>query len=152
MLDEKGKKKVCGTKSMSAKDRVTAFVCTNADGSDEVPFSIIRKSANPRHFRLGQPAVRHFSQKNSWYDAVVFRCWFFDLFFSIFEKTSLLVALLMDNCRALDPDLTGIREQVKNFRFATKLQLPPSANGFGFHRIVEDSVQAHIAPRDDEGY
>jgi len=31
-----------GTKLMKAKDRVTLYVCTNADGSDFVPLSIIR--------------------------------------------------------------------------------------------------------------
>lgn len=52
-----GRKSVMGTKCMKSNDRLTAFVCTNADGSDRVEFPLIGKFKNPRCFRLGLPAV-----------------------------------------------------------------------------------------------
>lgn len=37
-----------GTKGMKAKDRVSAYMCTNASGTAKVDMSIIGKSNNPR--------------------------------------------------------------------------------------------------------
>ena len=42
---------------MGAKDRVSAFVCTNEIGSLKLPMASIGKSANLRCFRARQPAV-----------------------------------------------------------------------------------------------
>ncbi len=51
------KKTLRGTRQMSAKDRITAYVCTNADGSEKLPLAIIGTAKNPRCFRLGHPPV-----------------------------------------------------------------------------------------------
>ncbi|CAN0298812.1 unnamed protein product, partial [Pylaiella littoralis] len=54
-----------GTKGMKAKDRVSAYMCTNATGSGKVPMSIIGKSKNPRCFRKAPPPIKYFSQANA---------------------------------------------------------------------------------------
>ena len=135
VLESEGKKSVRGTKAIKAKDRVTAFCCTNADGTDKVEFSIIGKSKNPRCFRSGEPAVRYFSQKNAWSDAEVFRSWFYDLFLPhIRKRTSAPVALLMDNCGAHGSDLHDCREQVTIF------PLPPNCTSI--HQPMDMGVIA----------
>ncbi len=50
---------------MSAKDRTTAYVCSNADGSEKLPLAIIGTAKNPRCFRLGSPPVPYFSNKTA---------------------------------------------------------------------------------------
>eukprot|EP00171_Calliarthron_tuberculosum_P023873 IDg23873t1 len=90
----------------------------HCDGTDKVPFSIIGKSRTPRCFRNGAPAIRYFSQKNAWCDAVVFRSWFNDLFLThIRKKTSLPVALLMDNCGAHGSDVAEGGNKLQFFLF-----------------------------------
>lgn len=71
MLGE-NKRPLRGTKEMGAKDRVIAFVRTNATGSLTLPMGIIGKSANPRCFRTGQPSVPYFNHPNAWPDTVTF--------------------------------------------------------------------------------
>lgn len=66
-------KLVRGTKSMEAKYIVTAYVCTNADGSKKLPLALIRKFQNSRCFRLGQSAVPYFNHENAWYDIAPFK-------------------------------------------------------------------------------
>ena len=50
VLTGENKKPLRETKEMSSKDRVSAFVYTNAIGSLKLPMAIIGKSANPRCF------------------------------------------------------------------------------------------------------
>lgn len=73
VLQAEGKRSVRGLKSMHAKDRITAYICTNADDTDKVPLSLIGKDKNPRCFRLERPHVTYFSQKNAWSDTVTFQ-------------------------------------------------------------------------------
>ena len=70
------KKSVRGTKAMKAKDRITAYVGTNADGTCKLLMAIIGKPMYPRCFRLGKPPVPYFSQCNAWSDSVTFKKWF----------------------------------------------------------------------------
>ena len=57
-----------GTKLMKAKDRVTVYVCTNGDGTDLVPLSIIGSAKNPRCFRNGRKKLKYYNQKKAWSD------------------------------------------------------------------------------------
>lgn len=55
-------KSVRGTKAMRAKDRITAFVCTNGIGT-KLPLAIIGKPKNPRYVRIAKPPIPYLSQK-----------------------------------------------------------------------------------------
>lgn len=113
VLESEGRRTVRGIKAMKAKDRITAFVCTNADGSQKVDMSIIGKAQNPRCFRMGKPHVPYFSQKNAWADNVVFKRWFSEVFLPHVRKTtSRPVALVMDNCGPHGADISDSRGQV----------------------------------------
>jgi hypothetical protein len=48
-----------GTKGMKAKDRITAFICTNASGKQKLPLSVIGSSKNPRCFGKKSKPVRN---------------------------------------------------------------------------------------------
>ncbi len=105
---------------MSSKDRITAYVCTNADGSKKVPLAIIGKSKNPRCFRLGLPPVHYFSNKTAWSNSETFKQWFTSVFLPhIRSCTSKKVALLVDNASS-HFNLHDIREQV------VVIPLPPN--------------------------
>jgi len=49
-----------GNKLMKAKDRVTIYVCTNADGSDKVPLVMIGKAKKPRCFHNRRTKLKYF--------------------------------------------------------------------------------------------
>ena len=66
------RKSLRGIKAMKAKDRVTAFVCTNATGTQKLPMAIITTAKQHRCFKIRAPAVPYFQQKNAWADAVAF--------------------------------------------------------------------------------
>ena len=107
------KKSIRGTKSMKSKDRVTAFVCTNACGSEKLPMAIIGKSQKPRCFRNQQPPVPYFSRRNAWADGVTFRRWFWEIFMPhVRGKTNKKVALVMDNCGPHGSDVGDPNGQV----------------------------------------
>ena len=55
-------------KSMNAKDRLTAFVCSNATGTQKLPMAIIGTTKQPRCFKTRAPTVPYFRQNNSWTD------------------------------------------------------------------------------------
>jgi len=87
-----------GTKLMKAKDRVTIFVTTNADGSDMPPLSIIGKSKNPRCFKNRQKKLRYYNQKKAWSDSKVFAQWWEWFQNYIRNRTNEKVLLILDNC------------------------------------------------------
>lgn len=121
ITEEENRKTIRGTKAMKSKDRITAYVCTNGDGSRKLPMAIIGKAKNPRCFRLGQPPVPYFSQKNSWSDTLTFKRWFYEVFLPFIRKaTSRPCVLLMDNCGPHGTDLKDSRNQV------TIMTLPPN--------------------------
>lgn len=114
------RKSVRGTKAMRAKDRVTAYVCTNATGV-KVPMAIIGKAKSPRCFRIETPPVTYFSQRNAWSDSATFKQWFYNIFLPFVRRfTSRPVALVMDNCGPHGTDLNDPQEQVNI------LTLPPN--------------------------
>ena len=65
---------------MKVKDRITAYVGTNADRTCKLPMAIIGTPMNPRCLRLGKPPVPYFSQRNAWSESVTFKKWFYNLF------------------------------------------------------------------------
>ena len=54
-----------GTKGMKAKDRLSAYMATNATDTAKVPMSIIGKSKNPHCFRKGPFPIKYVSQANA---------------------------------------------------------------------------------------
>lgn len=73
VLEAESKRALRGIKAMRAKDRVTAYICTNADGSDKVDLTIIGKAKNPSCLRVKRPHVTYIIQKSAWSDTVTFR-------------------------------------------------------------------------------
>ena len=57
---------------MKSEDRITAYLCTNATGSDKVPLGIIGTANNPRAFRIAPCPVAYFSNKTAWSDGITF--------------------------------------------------------------------------------
>ena len=101
-----------GTKQIDVKDRITAYVCTNADGSRKLPMAVIGKAANPRCFRLGTPPVPYFSNKTAWSHTATFRKWFNYIFLPhVRGVTSGRVALIVDNASSHN-ELRDLRGQV----------------------------------------
>lgn len=120
ILSYENKKTLRGTKAMGAKDRITAYVCTNADGSQKLPMAIIGKAAKPRCFRLGAPAVPYFSNSTAWSNTGTFRKWFNYVFLPHVRKvTSKPVALVVDNASSHN-ELKDMRGQV------SVIDLPPN--------------------------
>ena len=58
----KNRKTARGTKSVHFKDRVSAFMCANADGSAKVDMAIIGKAKTPRCLRDGDCPLKYYSQ------------------------------------------------------------------------------------------
>ena len=73
-------------------NRVTCFVCTNADGSHKIPTTVVGKTKNPAAFQaanVGQPnntsrfrglPLPYYNQQKGWADKVVLRRWFQEVF------------------------------------------------------------------------
>eukprot|EP00171_Calliarthron_tuberculosum_P005173 IDg5173t1 len=117
---KENKKTIRGTKQMGAKDRVTAYLCANADGSGKVPIAIIGKAKNPRCFRLGRPPVAYFNNRTAWSDGATFQKWFTFVFLPFVQKkTTKKVALLVDNASS-HSNLSNSQEQV------SIIALPPN--------------------------
>ncbi|CAN0079347.1 unnamed protein product, partial [Laminaria digitata] len=60
-----GRQTARDTKDMGPRDRVSAYVCSNATGSAKVPVSIVAAPKNPRSFRGRACPVKYFSQTSS---------------------------------------------------------------------------------------
>lgn len=102
-----------GTKDMKAKDRLSAYVCTNATGSAKVPLAIIGKSETPRCFRHKQPPVKYFQQANAWPDGVTLLNWWNDVFLPYARcHTHEPVLLIMDGGGSAHSELVDGRGQV----------------------------------------
>jgi hypothetical protein len=90
--------KLSGNKK--AKDRITALVATNMDGSDKRPLLIIGKSKQPRCFRgIAHLPLPYTHNKNAWMTSTIFHDWLVAL-----EKDMATqkrnIALVIDNCAA----------------------------------------------------
>ena len=106
---------------MKAKDRITAYVCTNASGTLKLPMAVIGTAKTSRCFKLKSPFLPYFHQKNAWSETQTFKRCYFNVFLPLIRKhTSDKVILLMDNCGPHGTDLQDAREQV------TILTLPPN--------------------------
>ncbi len=103
ILNVENKNYLRGTKKMKAKDRVTAYIGTNADGSAKVPISIIGVSRNPRAFKGGEPACKYFHSKKAWSNPLLFQQWLDEVFVPhVCRQPSRKVALLIDNASSHD--------------------------------------------------
>lgn len=117
VLDGNDKSKLRLNKNMKAKDRISAYVCTNATGTLRVPLAIIGKAGSPRCFQKGSPAVAYFSQKNAWSDLATFRRWYDHVFLPfVRQRTSRRVALVMDTCGPHGSDIQLFNEQISFYR------------------------------------
>jgi hypothetical protein len=90
----------CGTKLMQAKDCVTLYITTNADGTDKVPLSMIGKPKEPRCF-IDQHhllPMKYYSQKKAWSNSTVFLKWRNNFLLHICWRTYQPVFLIVDNC------------------------------------------------------
>lgn len=102
-----------GTKGMKAKDRVSAYMCTNATGTAKVPMAIIGRAKNPRCFRSSPSPLTYFPQANAWSDSATFKKWWLEVFIPFIRKwTHEPVLLLMDGC-ASHGDLVDPRGQIE---------------------------------------
>ena len=59
------RKTAMGRKAMKAKDRVPAYMCTNATGTGTVPIAIIGKFKGPRCFRATPCPIRYLARANA---------------------------------------------------------------------------------------
>ena len=100
--------------SKKAKDRITAMVAVNMDGTDKRPLFIIGKSKQPRCFRgIPQLPVPYTSSANTWMTASIFRQWLVE-FNRDMTKQNRHVALV-DNCAAHPKDSADGLSHVKLF-------------------------------------
>lgn len=106
---------------MEAKDRSTAYVCTNEDGLYKLPMPVIGKSLHPRCFTLFFTRCTYFNQKYPWLDTTTFTRWFNEIFLPLIRKTpSKLVVLLMETYSPHSDNLGENRGPV------TMLPFPPN--------------------------
>lgn len=84
-----------GVKAMQAKDRVTAYVATNATGTRKVPLSLVGTARSPRCFKLRDSPVRYFCQANAWSDVRVFKEWWSWLFLPYVRSVTTNKVLLL---------------------------------------------------------
>ena len=109
-----------GSKLMKAKDRVTIYVCTNADGTDKVPLSMIGKPKQPRCFVNRTLEMKYYSQRSAWSDTVTFKKWWKFFRRHIRTRTGKKVLLILDNCGLHGEELIDPTGQV------TVIFLPPN--------------------------
>ena len=101
-----------GSKSMYFKDRLSAYMCCNADGTAKVDMAIIGKAKEPRCFKDGASPLKYFSQSNAWSDSATFLKWWREVFLPFVRRfTHEPVLLLMDGCSS-HGDLVDDRGQV----------------------------------------
>ena len=60
-----------GSKTMNAKDCITLYIFTNADGLDKYPLVMIGKAKKPICFCKGKK-LTYYAQKKVWSDGVTF--------------------------------------------------------------------------------
>ena len=90
--------KLSGTKKI--KERLTALVATNMDGTDKRPLLVIGKSKQPRCFRgLTSLPLSYTSNKNAWMTAEIFSNWLRELDREMAKKKR-KIAIVIDNCAA----------------------------------------------------
>lgn len=101
-----------GVKGMQAKDRVTAYMATNATGTRKVPLSFIGTAKSPRCFKLRDSPVRYFCQSNAWSDVRVFKEWWSWLFLPYVRSVTTNKVLLLVGSHSSHADLVDPNGQV----------------------------------------
>lgn len=123
-----------GTKDMHFKDRLSAFMCTNASGTDKVEMVIIGKAKNPRCFEKNKCCLKYFQQANAWADTATFRKWWLEVFLPHIRRTTHRpVLLLMDGCSSHE-DLEDDKGQV------TVMVYPPNCTSV--HQPMDQGIIA----------
>lgn len=130
-----------GIKGMKAKDRITLIMATNADGSHIFPSTVIGSAQNPRAFNLRKCPLPYLSQSKAWNDGVTDLSQVVHKGFlpQIRRKTSLEVALIMDNASSHGTALIDPIGQVKLFF------LPPNCTSV--HQPMDYGIIAAIKSR-----
>lgn len=106
------RKTVRGSKGMTFKDRLSAIMCCNADGTAKVDPAIIGKAKEPRCLKGQECPLPYFSQANAWSDTATFRKWWREVFLPFVRRfTHEPVLLLMDGCSS-HADLVDDLKQV----------------------------------------
>ena len=99
--------KLSGVKK--AKERLTALLTANMNGSDKRKHFVIGKSAKPRCFKgVKSLPVVHKANKNAWMTAQLFEDWLKD-FDREMDKNNRKVCLLLDNCSAHYVDTSNLK-------------------------------------------
>ncbi|XP_069179527.1 tigger transposable element-derived protein 7-like [Procambarus clarkii] len=64
------------------KDRLSAMMCANADGTDRITCAIVGKSKKPRALQhcMDRLPVKYYDSKNAWFTQEIFLSWFHDVF------------------------------------------------------------------------
>ena len=102
-----------------SKERITAMVCANMDGSEKLPLMVIGKFERPRCFKNVKtlPVAYKFNKK-AWMTSVIFTDWLRKLDRQ-FTAQRRKVLMLVDNCPA--------HPHLQNFNSINLMFLPPNA-------------------------
>ena len=112
LSNSENRKTARGSKGMTFKDRLSAIVCCNADGTANVELAIIGKAKEPRCLRGVECALPYFSRANAWSDTATFLKWWREVFLPFVRRfTHEPVLLLMDGCSS-HAELVDDRGQV----------------------------------------
>ncbi|ELT90244.1 hypothetical protein CAPTEDRAFT_28290, partial [Capitella teleta] len=107
-----------------ARDRITALVANNMDGSDKQPLLIIGKSLNLRCFRgIAHKPLPYKANKNAWMTGELFRVWLKELNCEMRVQRRNVV-MIVDICSAHPQDNT---DKLSNVRL---MFLPLNATSF----------------------
>ena len=95
-----------GSKSLTAKDRVTLVMCVNATGTCKIDPLMIGSSKEPRCFRIGRCPIPYKHQSKAWLDRNVYRHWWQNVLLPhVRQWTTEKVALIMDGFSGHDSSL-----------------------------------------------
>jgi hypothetical protein len=101
-----------------SKERVTAMVCANADGSDKSPLLVIGKFQNPRCFKgIKQLPTQYEANRKAWMNSELFTSWL-RKFDQKMHRQKRKVLMVVDNCPA--------HPRVLNLKATELVFLPPN--------------------------
>ena len=95
-----------------AKDRISALMCANADGSHKLKLTVVGKYKRPRCLKnyMDSLPVHYYNNKSAWFDREIFKSWFFNhavpeiykdqMERQKIERSSVKAILLLDNAPA----------------------------------------------------
>jgi hypothetical protein len=114
-----------GSKTLTAKDRVTLVLCVNSTGTCKIDPLMIGSAKSPRCFRDGRCPIPYTHQAKSWLDKHVYRYWWNEIFLPHIRRwTTEKVALIMDGFSGHDPscvDPLGQASSITLINFSTEL-------------------------------